>query len=259
MINSARFALITVLIALVFFIGDLFSLTTFIFTLIAIFIITAIWSGNETAEKNNNYKVKATKVLENLEDFTPENITLSNISDISMAFDSQRKKICFVDALCKPWVYDYDKIIASEIVVDGQTITKQSGTIGRSIVGGLLAGSTGAIIGGTTGSTTSNEKINSILVKITINEPTNPIFKIIFLNVPTEKRSLQYNMAFSASEKLHGIIAGAIKQTDTDMAKKPIENLSIADELVKLKKLLDEGILTNEEFENQKKKLLGIN
>jgi hypothetical protein len=33
-------------------------------------------------------------------------------------------------------------------------------------------------------------------------------------------------------------------------------NYSVADEIRKLKKLLDEGIITQEEFENQKKKLL---
>jgi len=33
-------------------------------------------------------------------------------------------------------------------------------------------------------------------------------------------------------------------------------NISVADELLKLKKLLDEGVLTQQEFDAQKKKLL---
>jgi len=34
------------------------------------------------------------------------------------------------------------------------------------------------------------------------------------------------------------------------------QNISVADELIKLKKLMDEGVITNEEFQSQKKKLL---
>lgn len=36
----------------------------------------------------------------------------------------------------------------------------------------------------------------------------------------------------------------------------PVQTFSIADELIKLKKLLDDGILSQEEFDTQKKKLL---
>ena len=225
-----------------------------------ILLINAVVVGdNERKNVNETYKTKANAVLRNLSDFKADDVLLSNISGMSIAFDHQRKKVCFIDAICKPWVYEYMKIIQSEIVVDGQTITKQSGTIGRSIVGGVLAGSAGAIIGGTTGSTISNEKINSILVKITINDTINPVFKIIFLNVPTEKRSPAYDISFSTAERLHGIIAGIIKQVDLDMSKTSNNNLTISDELVKLKKLLDDGVLTDEEFINHKKKLLEIN
>lgn len=49
-------------------------------------------------------------------------------------------------------------------------------------------------------------------------------------------------------------------ETETNNEKKP-ENkvqISVADELTKLKKLMDEGVITKEEFEAQKKKLLGL-
>jgi hypothetical protein len=45
--------------------------------------------------------------------------------------------------------------------------------------------------------------------------------------------------------------------TETDSQASP-KGLSIADEIVKLKRLTDEGILTKEEFEAKKKQLLGI-
>lgn len=36
----------------------------------------------------------------------------------------------------------------------------------------------------------------------------------------------------------------------------PVQNMSAADEIMKFKKLLDNGIITREEFEEQKQKLL---
>jgi hypothetical protein len=36
----------------------------------------------------------------------------------------------------------------------------------------------------------------------------------------------------------------------------PVQNMSTADEIMKFKKLLDDGIITKEEFEEQKRKLL---
>jgi len=267
--DNAAIALFIVLIASVISCILLFTETIkskgfglFTFILLILFIILVInnfiVSSRETKNINETYKIKANVVLKNLSNFKADDVLLSNISGMSIAFDHQRKKVCFIDAICKPWVYEYMKVIQSEIVVDGQTITKQSGTIGRSIVGGVLAGGAGAIIGGTTGSTISNEKINSILVKITINDTINPVFKIIFLNVPTEKRSPAYDISFSTAERLHGIIAGIIKQADLDMSKTSNKSLTISDELVKLKKLLDDGVLTGEEFNNQKKKLLEL-
>ncbi|CAM3820976.1 SHOCT domain-containing protein [Flavobacterium gelidilacus] len=257
--NSAKFALISISALILFYFTDILTFLPFFIFLLISLIITAFWSSNETKEENNNYKEKAKKVLDELKDFEAENITLSDFSGMSVAFDNNRKKICFVDAVYKPWIYNFSDILESEIVIDGQTVTKKSGTIGRSVVGGILAGGAGAIIGGTTGSTTTNEKINSILVKITINNTINPIFKIIFLNTTIEKNSILYTIPFTSSEKLHGIIAGFIKQTENKKNEPKENNLTISDELIKLKKLVDDGILNDEEFQIQKKKLLDKN
>ena len=42
----------------------------------------------------------------------------------------------------------------------------------------------------------------------------------------------------------------------TQQLEQPVKEISVADELIKLKELLDAGILTEEEFQLQKQKIL---
>lgn len=134
----------------------------------------------------------------------------------------------------KPFIYDYSKILQCEVVIDGETILKQSttGTIGRSVLGGILSGGVGAIIGGTTGAKTQKENISSIDLKVIIIDTVNPIFRINFLNLKTKKGSMIYKMTYPNVEKWHGIISGLIRQgSDEDKSTKSTVNFSSVDEL----------------------------
>ena len=48
----------------------------------------------------------------------------------------------------------------------------------------------------------------------------------------------------------------ANKEEERTVQYAPVQNMSTADEIMKFKKLLDNGIITKEEFEEQKRKLL---
>ncbi|MEI6854440.1 MAG: SHOCT domain-containing protein, partial [Bacteroidota bacterium] len=226
---------------------------------IALFFIGVIWSLIETSIKNNKHKEISKSVFDNLEDFVADDSFISTTSGMSIGFDSERKKICILDTSFTPFFYNYSSILQSEIVIDGQTIIKQStsGAIGRSLLGGMLGGGIGAIVGGTTGSRTQSEKINNIDLKIIVNDTVNPIFKINFLNVESKKGDFLYTGAYSLVEKWHGIFSVLIKQGDIENSSKSAISSSVADELKKLKGLLDEGVLTEDEFKKQKEKLIG--
>jgi len=148
-----------------------------------------------------------------------------------------------------------------EVLEDGITILKSStsGAIGRSILGGILGGGIGAIIGGTTGSKTQNQRIENIDLKIIINDTESPVYRINFLSLTTRKGSFLYKIAFKEAEKWHGILSGFIRQgNDAESNKTNNGNkFLIADELTKLKELLDQKILTEKEFDDHKSKLLG--
>jgi hypothetical protein len=218
--------------------------------------IIGIILGISINAKNKKHSKESKEVFDNLTDFKADNTYLSSSFGVSLGFDNERKKICFLDNMNRPYIYNYSKILQCELMVDEESILKQStsSTIGRSIVGGVLGGGVGAIIGGTTGSRTAKSKIKTIDLKIIVNDPANPVFKVNFLNMETNKGSFLYNMTYSVAEQWHGIISGLIVQGNSEVSQ--TDNLSIADELKKLKELLDSDILTLDEFTKQKEKLL---
>jgi len=228
-------------------------------TILFIAVIIAIVAIIVQFSNNKKHKEETQIAISGIPDYTATDTYLSESSGISISFDNQRKKICLIDKLHKSYLYSYDKILQCEIVVDGETVLKQStsGTIGRSVLGGILTGGVGAIIGGTTASKTHKENISRIDLKIIIDDTSNPVFRINFMNIKTKKKSFIYRASYSQVEKWHGILAGLIRQGNTEDAVKQNENLSVADELMKLKNLNDIGVITSEEFAKQKSKLIG--
>ena len=176
-----------------------------------------------------------------------------------MASDANRKKICLLNAEHKTIIYNYKDILQSELDIDGVTILKQSttGTVGRAVLGGLIGGGAGAVVGALTGSKKQKQKVKRIDLKLSINDSKNPFYKINFLDIETKKDSIIYTSAHEKAERWQGIIATLIRQAnELDNTDEKSSSESATDELLKLKSLLDSGVLTKEEFDIQKKKII---
>ena len=229
-------------------------------TILIIAFVLGLVIGTFIIVGNVQHKNKSKEVFQNLTNFDAIDKYLSDTSGISIAYDSNRKKICLL-VEHKAELYEYKDIIQSELDIDGETVLKQSisGTIGRSVVGGVLGGGVGALIGGTTGAKTGKEKIKRIDLKITVNNTKSPIYRVNFMNTEAKKGGLIYNMSYSEAEKWHGIMTTLIKQAEIELETKS-ENAkasnSTADELIKLKELLDSNVITKKEFDTEKKKIL---
>lgn len=175
--------------------------------------------------------------------------------------------------------YSFADILQCEIIEDGRTTVKKStsGTIGRALLGGLLAGGVGAIIGGSTSSSKIQEKINRISVRIIVNDPNHPSWEIFYLNsiFGEQKGSYLYNRAMTSTRNVHAMLSGFIqigeqmRELKTQVAAQQViqqssilepakQQISVADELMKLKSLLDSAIITQNEFDSQKKKILNL-
>lgn len=228
--------------------------------LIILGIPLAIYSVKSEKKRKNKTFAETFGSLKDfeLDDYYVPQVYMFNQS-FSIGFDNKNKKICFfgvgVNQTKESHVYNYNKILQCEIVVDNETTLKQStsGTVGRAILGGVLTGGVGAIIGGVTGAKKQKETIQNIDLKIIIDDSMNPIFKVNFFSGNTPKNSIEYKNVYSKAEKWHAVLAGLIKQGDKENS-----NIggSTADELHKLKSLLDSGAITQSEFEKQKNKVL---
>ncbi|MDK0695919.1 DUF4428 domain-containing protein [Clostridium perfringens] len=153
-------------------------------------------------------------------------------------------------------VYDYKDILEFELLEDGEVITK--GGLGRAVAGGILFGGVGAIVGGITGNKKTKSVVNSLKIKITLNDMNNPTIYIPLIKSKTKTNSVSYRGAYGLCQEILStldIITKSNKEINTNANK---INYSEADEIEKFKHLLDAGIITEEEFEKKKKIILGI-
>lgn len=196
-------------------------------------------------------------------------------SDV-LLYDTDNKTIKFyINNESTP--YSFADILQCEIIEDGRTRIKKStsGTIGRALLGGLVAGGVGAIIGGSTSSSKVQEKINRISVRIIVNDPNHPSWEIFYLNsiFGEQKDSYLYNRAMTSARNVHAMLSGFIqigeqmREVQNQVVAQQVlqqsliselstQHPSISDELVKLKSLLDSGVIDQNEFILLKNKLL---
>lgn len=162
-------------------------------------------------------------------------------------------------------VVRYQDVLSSELFEDGDTITKtsRSSQICGALIGGLALGGVGAIIGGLSGKKVNKDKVERIDLRLIVNDTKNPNHDLNFLDDETSKGGFIYKGAIKEARHWYGLIEVIIKQADQDDGKlaKEEPNIAsnsnhIADELEKLAQLYKDNILTKEEFEQQKKKLL---
>lgn len=152
-------------------------------------------------------------------------------------------------------VYNYNNIIDFELLEDGESVA--SGGLGRALVGGALFGGTGAIVGGVTGKRKNKEFCSSLRIKITLNDINNPTIYINFINSKTKTNSFTYKTLFNSAQDCLSVLQIITnKENGTNNEEQQFNGQSNADEIRKFKELLDEGIISEEEFELKKKELL---
>lgn len=184
---------------------------------------------------------------------------------VYIEFDEEKRLWLIPDGFLggkkKPRIYKFDDIVEYELLEDGDTITK--GGLGSAIVGGVLLGGVGAVVGGVTGGKKSKTIINSLKIKITVNDFQNPTVYIDLINTKTKSDSFVYKTNYNAAQQILSIFSLIQKQNDNQQVETSYDEskssvVSVADEILKFKSLLDSGIITQEEFDAKKKQLMNL-
>lgn len=167
--------------------------------------------------------------------------------------------------------YTFGDLVNYELYENNSVI--QKGGIGRAIVGGALFGGVGAIVGAQTRK--SQNIVDSLYIRVTLK--SSGMKKITFIGSPTDRNSIFYKMERKSADEVLSELeliasnnqSSAIQESIQPRREPPTADPSvqqtvqtehsstlIADELIKLKQLLDMGVLTQDEFDRQKQKLL---
>lgn len=193
--------------------------------------------------------------MENIEFDITQNV------DNYLYLDENRKKIClpmgFVKKKIDPnRIFNYADILNYELLEDGNSVSK--GGVGRAVVGGALFGGVGAIVGGSTGQK-QKQTCTKLQIKITTNNIKHPVEYIDFIIMETRKDNIIYKNAFDSAQKVLSTL-DIIFNPKTKIVKEEknvaSNSKSLAEQIREYKELLDDGIISKEEFEEKKKELL---
>ena len=153
-------------------------------------------------------------------------------------------------------IFKYDNLLRYELLEDGHSVTK--GGLGRAVTGGLLFGGVGAIVGGVTGKRKTSDVCNSMSLRVSLKNAHVDTIYIPFISVEIKKQSAIYRVAQAEAQQtitaLDMIIDSCKSEPDHTYGK----TFSAADEILKYKSLLEQGVITQQEFDAKKKELLGL-
>lgn len=96
--------------------------------------------------------------------------------------------------------YSFDQLLNYDLLEDDETIT--TGGVGQALVGGALFAGVGAVVGGLTAKRKTKRIVNSITIKLTLNDFSRPCIMLPLLEKPVKVKSKEYEMAYNTAQKM---------------------------------------------------------
>lgn len=175
----------------------------------------------------------------------------------NLSFDDNTKSFTVKTSKKNTDLYYYSQLQSFELLENGESITK--GGLGGAAVGAVLLGPVGAIVGGITGGKKNKGVCNSLQIKITLRDSLRQTIYIPFITVSTKMNGIIYKNAYQTAQDTLSALQLAVDILEQNQTKTQNSTIiSGADEILKYKQLLDDGIITEEEFQVKKKQILGL-
>lgn len=99
----------------------------------------------------------------------------------------------------KTWL-KFSDLINYDLLEDDSIVT--SGGVGQALIGGVLFGGAGAIAGGITGKRVQKKKVDSLIIKVTLNNFECPCLLIPLITKSTKTNSTEYTTAFNLAHQI---------------------------------------------------------
>lgn len=193
----------------------------------------------------------------------PSEMTIKTYNDYAFITDDVNESVTIVTPT-KIHVLRYSDIVSISYEENGSDVYNKS--LGGAVAGGILFGGVGAIVGSNTSKTTQNKEVKNMSIKILLKSTSNSTIVLTiyngYLKTKEDADRALYEGLMKEVSGIKDIFSIIIDMVDKNIAVQknaPVaqpSNVSVADELTKLAKLKEAGILSEEEFQTQKMKLL---
>ncbi|HFD3453568.1 TPA: SHOCT domain-containing protein [Enterococcus faecium] len=162
-------------------------------------------------------------------------------------------------------VYTFDELNSYELLENGSSVMSGGLGIGRAVVGGVLAGGVGAVLGGVTKKKKQRNYVDSLKIMVTFKNRTPQSVTLDYIKKKQEKDKKYEKALMKAKETMAGFDY-IVSELEVDRHDEFVSSTNVqkeqpttsADEIRKFKELLDEGIISQEEFDAKKKELLNL-
>lgn len=128
-------------------------------------------------------------------------------------------------------------------------------------MGHKLAGPAAAIIGGLGAHQHSADLVQRVTLRIELEDPAKPVIDVDFLTAAAPRGSQYHERANQEARMWSSLITAMMRATEVgNETEKPVleaPSESRLEQLSKLGKLRDAGILTQDEFDQEKARILG--
>jgi hypothetical protein len=153
-------------------------------------------------------------------------------------------------------IYDASVIKGYEIIVDDNVVERKSSNFGKIIAGGLLFGGLGAVAGAVDkGGKLKTSGKKSYSVRLILDDMEQASLDIKCDSSENAYRLL-HTLALLEEKYSKQLNEQNNEQTTQEFKDTETSTVSFAEEIIKLKKLKDDGIITEEEFKVFKSKLM---
>ena len=232
---------------------------------IIVVIVWAMYSSQKAKDTAQAMRLKASQTLGE----APQFFWMEASRNLGLACDADLSRLCVLTnsgstiAVRKVLA---SQILAVEIVEDGETIvrTSRAGQAGGMAVGGLLLGGVGAVVGGLSASQRHQSKVNSIKLRLIVDDAAKPEIWVKFLDFSADRTGSLYRQFRQFADDWHARFKVMIERAQRQappLAPPPAAAVlppggDVVGQLERLAALRSAGHLTEEEFVLQKRSLL---
>lgn len=238
-----------------------------------LFVIVEESYGTISVITPANHKSFSYQTREEAAKKTASTVALRAIGAYVFVLDDASQTLAIINNNGHHRLLHYSDILKVSYAENGQTIMSRSTgrTLGGAAVGGMLFGGAGAVVGGMSGNVKQQRKITSMDIRIVTRNTSKPTI-ILPVKLSSDAHAIEnenlYNSRKEWATEIQELISLVIDKADSaahqpaataSPAPQPQSaNMSIADELLKLSKLKDQGAISEEEYNALKKKHIGL-